>query len=445
VPELAGEVVVPPPIAGTITRLEASGITKFTTYEQNFAEIDNRLSGTVKTGLLLDEKGRVTVSNAEAEWVQTEHGCELKVRNNDKTLHRSSDGKTCIDGILVCGVPGRSWAMKDMALGHYGNRIRLGKDDFVLDIRGDIKPTLSPSRCPPERNLFREDGSWRRIQEMADKAHGRLWEKIIAAMPGVENAETIWQLLALHGVQPAKMRAGAIWGGLLFPVLEGTQSPQWQLMREMGPVYAGQQYREKPLTLLDGWTVGGYEALTRWKDSDKEVRFTLLLQNVMLAMGTMNLAKGEPVLEYRVPDNPEDVPWQRILIRNPFTWIFCLPYSGSLKKALSVEGVVQSANNSHPLVQLTMENRFVDDESELQAFARAVVNCLSDRETFALLADPAYVVKAGDRWRKSIGHFYRALDWDRIDPCYRPPYPIWLQQRGMIEVTGDDFEKWAKA
>ncbi|MFZ2655584.1 MAG: hypothetical protein WAX69_11700 [Victivallales bacterium] len=444
IPEISEDIEIPASVSVPVTLLEAAKVSKIHVYEQPFGEIDPQLQGSIRTCLLLDANGNVSLSNDEAEWIQTEQGPEIKIHKNIDLKSRYNDSKSCIDGILVCGEPGRDRS-EVPRLGWHANQIHLGRDRFVLDIRGAIKPRLTPARHPPKFSGFELDFSWRYIQRLADRAQGRLWEKILAKVSGIDNAETLLQLLTLHGVQPAKFKAHTIWANLFFPILGCSLSSEWRLLKDVGALCFDRQVEKDRLMLTGNATIEGYEKLTRWKDNNKHIIVNYLLHNVVISMGTLNILNGKPVLEFREPCNSEDIPWERIIRKHFSSWYYCIPYALQLKNALSVEGAVQTVNMNHSLVKLVRDSENVENKNELQNFANAVVCCLSNPDTFKFMSDPNYILNSGDRWRKYIGHLYMALDWKQIDPSLHPPYELWLQDRGLIHFTGEDFKKWAKA
>src|SRR5690606_30187072 len=110
------------------------------------------------------------------------------------------DNQTCLDGILVGGKPGRDG--REYRVSWYRNPIRLGGMHFVLDIRGTIKPPITPARTPPDnRNYspFSNGPRWDYVQKLVNRAGGRLWEKIAAQLGSRIDHETFWCLAIIYG------------------------------------------------------------------------------------------------------------------------------------------------------------------------------------------------------------------------------------------------------
>ena len=109
IPEIRGEISIQPHFSTPLTKLEEARVEKCKTFSQNFSEIDNQLNGQVRTSILIDEKGKLSIANSEAIWGLEDHGRPvLRFPGHDpsKTYYEEQD-QLCLDGILVCGTPGR--------------------------------------------------------------------------------------------------------------------------------------------------------------------------------------------------------------------------------------------------------------------------------------------------------------------------------------------------
>ena len=143
--EIKDKVEIPTTIAIRKTRVERAGVERSRVIEYNLDKTDSRLRGTIRVGLLIDDKGLPTTDNGEAKWEIGESmgGREVILCKGDRIWSRfDSDDETvtCMDGILVCGRPGRDGSRKAVSmLGWRGNQLTLG-DPFVVDIRGTLKP-----------------------------------------------------------------------------------------------------------------------------------------------------------------------------------------------------------------------------------------------------------------------------------------------------------------
>src|SRR5262249_45583533 len=160
-------------------------VCQYTVIEQGFQEVHPALVGVIRAGFITDESGTPCVENCEAKWTMGDAKTFVPIALYSKkigsmiALNRTTDVQKGVDGVLVYGEPGRR--RRCLRLGHQSNRITLGHSSFVLDARGTLKPTLTPARTVPDRNLDR-DVRWRRLQDVAPRALGRLWEKVTERM-----------------------------------------------------------------------------------------------------------------------------------------------------------------------------------------------------------------------------------------------------------------------
>ena len=267
IPEIAGQLTVPVEIKKLTTSLEDRGLRQIRTYEQQFSVTDPRLRGTIRTSLLVDDGGKLAKSNSEAEWFQAEKlGPGLRIRKEEKVHHFNyRENAVCLDGILVCGDPGR--VREGERLGSWATQVHLGIDLYILDVRGAIKPNLDPSRHPPDSFRAREDETWLRLNSMADRAHGLLWEQILNDFSDLSTVETFWEYMIFHHVSPAKMRAEPIWSKLPFPCKQVNGSYDWKFLKEIREVWFENDLAAG-FSLADGGTVQGTEALLAWRDNN---------------------------------------------------------------------------------------------------------------------------------------------------------------------------------
>jgi hypothetical protein len=155
IPEITISTDISPQIAQSLTEMEKKSIQPSATFEQDFSEIHHLLNGIVKASFLTDNAGKLTIKNDSASWEVEDngnlHNVEISLTDGDKLKHYNlREGQTCIDGILVAGDPGREDKERPYWLGSWANLIDLGRSSFILDIRGSIKPPITPARTPPD-------------------------------------------------------------------------------------------------------------------------------------------------------------------------------------------------------------------------------------------------------------------------------------------------------
>jgi hypothetical protein len=90
---------------------------------------------------------------------------------------------------------------------------------------------------------------------------------------------------------------------------------------------------------------------------------------------------------------------------------------------------------------LALESRFFENKDSVQEFATSAVACLADKDALEKISRDKAVPT---RWMKMIAYRYLAVDWWRYAKNLGPPYRIWLDKKGIVEVTEENFNRWAK-
>ena len=272
--EIKGKVEVPTTIAVQKTRVERAGVERSRVIEYNLEETDPRLRGTIRVGLLIDDKGMPTTDNSEARWEILGTGIRRGVylRRGDKIFrHYDSHDEpvTCMDGILVCGHPGRGGG-EDAAskLGWHSNQLTLG-DPFVIDIRGSLKPEITPARQPPERIGVRDEPSWSRVNDLLEEAHAAAWKWVLECMGNGLVPDEFWKLSLLHQVPVYLLDADTLWQHMQLPVLKNCDTEcDWVHLSEVASVepviYGGEKNKQRGFELPGRGRIGFPEFLSEW-------------------------------------------------------------------------------------------------------------------------------------------------------------------------------------
>lgn len=324
----------------------------------------------------------------------------IKVKNYD-------NGQVCLDGILVCGT---SDERKMFHLPYWSNRIHSGKDFFVLDVRGTLKPTLTPARNPPDTSIgFDRDASWKKLQFFADQARGRLWEKIAQHYEGESNCEVFWQLAMIHDARIPYMRTNKIWRLLSVPLLRNGNLMEWRGISSLGKLRVVEDGKSFKLITHDDAQVCAYDMLMRWNRNRFGIYINTMLNNLVVGMSTVVLKDEELYLDIREPIYPDKSPWEYKLGNGAIA----LPFSGLPDDILSVELPFLNANRDHELVNIALEAKYSKELSEIQQFARLAVYRLSDSITDLF----SYLEQLPDDNKSYsmclLGHQYQTLDWSQ--------------------------------
>ncbi|MBN1201936.1 MAG: ATP-binding protein [Anaerolineae bacterium] len=446
--ELAETIKIPPKIATPRTLMEISNITTCKTIEQDFSEIDPLLGGCIRASFLINNAGHLVLDNDEASWKP-----KNELDNNDETLLVSSDGKifkdnrrhldtqTCIDGILVAGMPGRE--AKEVSLGWRASPIDLYPMSALLDIRGQIKPPLTPARFPPRsRGAFSFGPRWDYIQMLAERGQGRLWEQIASQLGERLDDETFWQLAVIYGSRNGEtsvflMRANAIWSKIAVPIVFEDKLRKWIPIHSLNAIELKSSDKESYQILYGNeGNVGAYETLTKWlpKRSEKH-GLEWSIKIIVATMSTVTIKNNSAILEIQSPTQPNTSPWE-FVFNGITSHLILLPYSSEAQEFFSVHMPVRSVNRSHPLVKQAQDARYREAPSDLQNFALSAIWTLSTQESF----DDSELTYGQLR----LGNRYKDVDWSRVDTRLHPPYTIRLANGEITKVTSEDFEHWAK-
>jgi hypothetical protein len=446
VPEIADEINIPPEMTPMPTLIENSGIKQFVTFVQLFEEIDSRMKGEIRQSFLITEDGVPTLANAEASWCYKKnhnHYKEvLKLKNGDEfesASLREQEGKLCLDGILVCGSPGRR--KENIFLGHRSNQLWVGTP-YLLDVRGTLKPDITPSRIPPDSYL--EKSKWKRLYYLVELAAGRIWEKLTGYLEHGLDPDEYWKLVKLYSGSLNSMMSRFIWEYIKIPFKKSQNRNVWKEFATLNKLFIEPGDERFDLVGYDGIILSHTNEYKSWlviedenHDADGE------LKRLIISMSSLNIENGKIILKFVPPNYPDKAPMEFFIVGySPRTTIYTLPYLDKLSTALTIQCPIKSANRGNPLVQFALENQFVEKQDNIQEFALDVVKCLSNESTLDVLSSAEF---RPTRYMKYIAHKYFEIDWAKYRCELKPPYQIWLKNKGLIEIDESDFENWRRS
>lgn len=449
VPEIADTLDVSPTVAVRKTKLERTTIERYITLEQEFSEIDRRMNGRIRASFLVDEEGRPTIANDEAAWersADSPYSLGISLRTGEKTERdlMREEGQTCEDGILVCGSPGRAYDSEERYRfqGSWrSNLISLGRDYFVLDVRGTLKPPLTPARIPPSRvSLAREDPHWGRLQKLASLAHGRLWQQVAQRLGGSTDGATLWELLYLHSSSVSWMPAEAIWTHVRIPVLYEDGSVDWKTFASINPLEAVAEGDSLTLLTDEGRRIRFPDEILSWKSEQYATDLHWELHNAILNSSIISVDGDRVRVVLTEPRYPDRAPWEHAF-RSTFSHTAALDYTGPLSSSISAQLPFASVNHNHPVVKAALTAQDATDSSEVQQFLLSLVYCLSNDATLQSLTAAGGSVTFQ---MKRVGQRYLDMDWATVSDTLKPPYTVWLKEEGEVLVEQADFEHWAE-
>jgi hypothetical protein len=475
IPGIEGEEKIPPGPYVKETEMEAAGITRSRVFEQEFSEIDRRLGGRVRVGFLVDGSGKPTTANDEAYWVHDDRyfsrygvrlrdGVEKAQRRLEAVSSYDLEGHTSLDGILVCGPLRRR--KKGGPLQEYTqNLTRLGRAYFALDVRGEIKPPLTAARRPAAGENNTVHPEWLRIIELANLAHGRVWEQVAEKLHEPQDGDTFWQLANLYDpvlyYSIPWMRAGRIWSSVSVPILRPDGEHEWRKVSSLGHVVRrpSEDGWSSRLLTPDGGCVAAPESVADWSreegiiiDEHGNERRGLTsdwddgpVHAVVLSMSTLVLEGGVVRAELREPGEPDRAPWEshfQFELGDPSSGVtYVLPYAGELRSMLCANSFVTSVNREHPLVREALRAQYKVEKSEVESFAEAAVEHFS-RSPLESLVEGWPIDRDPMRY---LGNLYLLAEREGIPPEMLPPYRLWSPRLGVVEIGEEQLQRWAAA
>ncbi|WP_019227204.1 ATP-binding protein [Sedimentibacter sp. B4] len=438
--EIESSVAIQSNIAIPKTAMEINNLINYSTIEQKFSEVNPYLNGSIRASFLTNENGELTLSNSEASWSLPEKYNKpiLMSAIGQKIEHyfHSDLGQTCLDGILVCGCPGKEKECRHLSW--RANVIDIGEESFVLDIRGQIKPIITPARIPPERG--REDKSWRRIQKIVNIAQGKLWEKVLFKFNKQIDLELFWQLTSIYDFWVPWLKADTIWNNISLPIVSENYIIQWKKISELGTVIPIENNKAFEFIDQNNSKITPYDNLIKWNSKSYGRDITSNINYTIIGMSTVKLIDKKILLDINKPFDCEIVPWEHTLHLS-IGCIPLIPFSGEINSYVSVQLPFRCINRNHPLTELAYKTQYETGAREIDEFAKSAVLCLSDSDTLKFLNSEN--TQVGYLMHR-LGHLYNSINWAEYEDELAPPYKVWVDGKGSIEISSKELEHWAK-
>lgn len=421
--------------------------------EQPFNAIDPNLRGSIRLTLLKDKHGLPAIDNGDARFEIVERtpnskDIELHHKGESTTVYTYSSGDSplCMDGILIVGEPGRKggrWSR----LGCRYSPIKCG-DPFVLDVRGNLKPSLSPARLPPKQDfgsVLEHEPSWKNVQHLVDISHARLWEQAAKFLEDGLDPTVFWKLCVLHDVDVHLMSANAIWKNVVVPVIDSSENSNFRPFRELNRVRFVEIDTEDEKHEVRYEVDGGYVAfdsdINDWDSNNYSQKWRI--RELILRFSEVTIQDGNVAFTIVPPEQLKEPSIERNGFGDRGGYISDVYFANDLKDVIAVECELRIANRQHPLVKIA-KARYLDNEDQLNDFnnfCASVVWCLTNSVNLKNIL--AGEVTEGRQFRR-LGLLYKSLNWNEFGPEFKPPYLVWGEATGKKEVTDSDLLRWAE-
>lgn len=429
IPDLESSVAISASVRNPVTELEKAGVGPLVVREQDLSVLGPDVRGYVRCSLLSDNDGLIALSTPTAQIVDP----SLKLATGNDRMFQN-DLHLCLDGIAVwgTGIPGTSVRSRMRS-----NRPMVGSHSVMLDVRGGLKPPITPARTMPDRPSLR----WTKISTLLNTGIGMLWESLVTEISHSLSPDHFWRLVGYYQPWLPWMRLSIIWTKVVFPCKNDAGDLDYRLASSIRSV------RPVPEKITGEWTVARFVAedgssiSTIEKTQDGTFYHNSILEACIMSLVTVVERDNALVLELREPDDPEER-WQKRTggPRNVVT--YPVPYAGPIRQYLSVQMPVRTVNAHHVLFAEASKAHFVEEPPLHQRFAATAVECLSHPQTHKLLNRSSDKVT---KLMRKLGRLYTQVDWSTRTADLAPPYCIWISGSGLRSITHDDLLVWAQS
>jgi hypothetical protein len=355
--EISDRVIIPPQPEPIPTFLEDAGIKKLLTVEQKFEEIDENMGGEIRESFLLDNNQIPCLVNDEANWCADGQGSSkswaLKLIDKDSKIIKYDTAyfiPVCVDGILVAGPPGRASFRKEIGgkLGERNSGI-YANGSALVDVRGTLKPELTPGRIPPDHFLSDFPPKWERLYDKVVEGVGRVWEKVLSYLGTGLSQEDFWKLALIYRARNVWIRQQSLWDKLSVSLVAKDRECNWCRIRELGDlsivVYDGKSFE---LNDTNGRRICPSKSLEEWeKEASNHPSLHWDMNIATLLMCSVQVKENGIMLAPSAPVDPNDILAHYAVSGGLGVDMLLLDYVGEAADALSLEMPFPTANRRH--------------------------------------------------------------------------------------------------
>lgn len=456
--EIKGEVDIPAAIDKKQTFLESFGLTKTKTIEVNLQDVNKNLWGYLRQTFLVDEKGLPCIENSEAKWeTQIDNktwkdDAKLKMtvhlkannQNHEYSFHRGLDSghSVCLDGILVCGHPGRSEysRMEMMMLGHMAAKVT-SEHPFTLDVRGNIKPELNPAREPLDKgSIFDNPVGWSQLQNLVSRGSGILWEHVLNQTESGLEPEVFWKLLVIYEGSPFYINSNSLLKYLSLPI----DGKSWVKLSSIASFSLDDETITATDRLGNKHSIQFPDEIINWgKTHINGMHFNYWLSNLLICLSKFDSNSESNLFLFRASFEAGEIPNDNSFSREMSAVKF-IPFDGLKNDYLTTTLYTNVANCDNPLVKILLNSRFAKTKNEIQEFAESFVFNICYLIQELRKENKPFTTKVGLRSLKYTSILFLNVDWSKYSDNVKPPYKIYIDKNTTYEITEEDFKDWAR-
>jgi hypothetical protein len=454
--KIKGEVTIPTTIDKKNTFLESlKQLNKTKTYEVDLHEIHKNLNGFLRQTFIVDDNEIPCIENSEARW---ETRVDSKVKNGREKIVMSinlingnhnfdypqhvldEERSICLDGILVCGNPGRSEFLKEgkiMLLQHHAARI-FCEHPFTLDVRGNIKPELNPAR-EPLGEVFRKPVGWDQLQSFVDRGSGLLWEKVLEQTEKGLSPETFWKLLVAYEGAPFSINCKTLLKHLYLPV----KGKDWVKLSTIRSCLIANEMIKVKDKKDEEYIIYFSDEITSWgRTHINDLNLSYWISKLLICLSKFQAINSESFIlrdTFGVGESPADN-----YVNSELTTVNTIPFEDLNCSYITTTKYTGIANSDNALVKVYHNSRFVKNKSEIQAFAKSFLTSIFYLIKQSIDDKKPFITDVTQRSLQYPSALFLNINWSKYNVDLKPPYNIFIDEKTTVGITENDFRKWAK-
>ncbi|MFW6026588.1 MAG: HD domain-containing protein, partial [Candidatus Woesearchaeota archaeon] len=457
VDEIEDEVEIPPEIKNIPTFFEYHNMEDedIVTFKQEFSEIDERLNGFIRESFLVDEEGIPTISNNKGTWKASDSSKDWdfyiegnksinNMENKERKYPLQREATVCIDGILLGGPPGRTTYTQeiDRFIGWRTSHI-YNKSPVLIDVRKELKPDITPSRKPIRHAKEKKGAGYNKLQQYVDIAAGRIWENVIKYLDKGLSYEEFWKLSVIYRSNFLNIIHKKLWEFIAVSLVNSEKKSHWKKVCNIKKVSIEKINKELEYEFItrDDYKIKPFKELKNWeKKGERHPSLSYRMKKLIVLMGTITIENEKVKIKIDSPQNLDEI-LSKFAPTASHGGVISLftKYSDEISDVLTVQTYFANGNKNHPLVKEYLQSRFLSQKNNLQKFVSTFISGLT--KAVSLSGEDITINNPG-RALKLSGHRYFLIDWSKYNNVLKPPYKIWLQDKGCRQITENDFKKW---
>lgn len=434
--EIKGEYVISPNTLFNRTALEIGKLKDdLIIYEYDLQNTHENMRGRMRISFLKGKDGKISLENDTAK-IEKDTQYEHFVVNYDGNkigLDTEYLSSVCCDGILVCGAPGRDRNRFGVRrLGMRANLFHLGNISYVADIRGDLKPKLTPARVPSER-IHNMHPSWKRVGHYLEKASGRLWEKVFSDLESQEEIMTGMILATIYGFRFEYLPENIIYDKLYVPILEAGKMT-WKKLRDIEKV----EIRGEEWILNETQMIQVDETISKY---DIKSRCRSLKNSVISAMKKISYwgVEDEKVYLYIKKECEICNIQETNIYSESIIGIGLANYVHNMNSYISIQTKYRTVNKSHPLINYFIPEMYNEELSPIASFVKSLMFFVTDESNIKSIS-----VGKKEKLQKRLGCCYLDVDWKNYPIECSDNYKIWTKEYGDVIITKEMLIEWSE-